>query len=115
MDILKIDGTALPTPHEYQVTLSQLGSEGTARPEAGDHQPAPVRGGVAKIAVHWYTLSTGECAAILNATAPDSFSVEYFFGSPRTATMYAGDRTAALRAAREGQAVWEITMNLVEY
>ena len=31
MDILKIDGTALPAPHEYQVTLSDLDSEGTGR------------------------------------------------------------------------------------
>ena len=93
MDILKIDGTALPTPHEYQVTLSDLDSEGTGRTEDGVLVRERVRGGVAKIAVHWYALSTGECAAILNATAPDSFSVEYFFGSPRTATMYAGDRS----------------------
>ena len=115
MDILKIDGTSLPAPHEYQVTLSDLDSEGTGRTEDGVLVRERVRGGVAKIAVHWYALSTQECAAILNATAPDSFSVEYFFGSPCTATMYAGDRTATLRAAREGQAVWEITMNLVEY
>ena len=115
MEILTIDGAAMPTPDSYKVQLSDLDSSGTGRTEDGVLVRERVRGGVAKIAVHWYALSTQECAAILNATAPDSFSVEYFFGSPRTATMYAGDRTAALRAARQGQAVWEVSMNLVEY
>ena len=41
---------------------------------------------------------------MLNATAPDSMTVQYYFGGVRTAKMYAGDRTADLKAARDGQA-----------
>lgn len=52
---------------------------------------------------------------MLNATAPDSFQVGYFFGQMRTAKMYAGDRTAELKAAREGQGVWAVEMNLIEF
>ena len=52
---------------------------------------------------------------MLNATAPDSMQVAYFFGGTRTAKMYAGDRTADLKAAREGRAVWEVAVNLIEY
>lgn len=115
MELLTIDGAAMPVPHEYQVTLSDLDSDGTGRTEDGVLVRERVRGGVAKIAVHWYALTTAECAAILNATAPDRFTVDYFFGETRTAAMYAGDRTASLRAARDGQAVWEVGMNLVEY
>ena len=36
-------------------------------------------------------------------------------GTARTAQMYAGTRTADLIAAREGQAVWEVTLDLVEF
>ena len=43
------------------------------------------------------------------------FTVEYFFGQTRTAQMYAGTRTADLRAAREGQGVWEVAVELVEF
>ena len=60
-------------------------------------------------------LSTADCARILNAVTPDSFEVAYFFGAMRTAKMYAGDRTADLKAAREGRAVWEVAVNLIEY
>ena len=52
---------------------------------------------------------------MLNAVTPDSFEVAYFFGDMRTAKMYAGDRTADLKAAHNGQGVWEVTMNLIEY
>lgn len=115
MDILKIDGTALPAPHEYQVTLSDLDSEGTGRTEDGVLVRERVRGGVAKISLQWSALSTPDCARVLNATAPDSFQVGYFFGQMRTAKMYAGDRTAELKAAREGQGVWAVEMNLIEF
>ena len=74
-----------------------------------------VRGGVAKISAGWAALSTADCAKVLNATAPDSMTVQYFFGGVRTAKMYAGDRTADLKAARDGQAVWEVAVNLIEF
>ena len=74
-----------------------------------------VRGGVAKISASWAALSTADCAKVLNATAPDSMTVQYFFGGVRTAKMYAGDRTADLKAARDGQAVWEVAVNLIEF
>ena len=106
MNILLIDGTPLPVPAAYKVQLSDL--DGVLVRER-------VRGGVAKISVSWTALSTAECAAVLNATAPDSMQVQYFFGEMRTAKMYAGDRTADLKAAREGQAVWEVEMSLIEF
>ena len=115
MDILKIDGAALPAPHEYRVSLSDLDSADTGRTEDGVLVRARVRGGVAKITARWLALSTDQCAAILNAAAPDRFTVEYFFGQTRTAQMYAGTRTADLRAAREGQGVWEVAVELVEF
>ena len=115
MDILVIDGVALPTPNEYKVQLSDLDSSGTGRTEDGILVRERVRGGVAKISANWAALSTADCARVLNATAPDSMTVRYFFGDARTAKMYAGDRTADLKAARDGQAVWEVAVNLIEF
>ena len=115
MTILKIGGAEMPAPHSYKVSLSDLDSADTGRTEYGVLVRARVRGGVAKISAAWQALSTDQCAAILNATAADRFTVEYFFGTARTAQMYAGTRTADLIAAREGQAVWEVTLDLVEF
>lgn len=115
MEILTIDGAAMPTPDSYKVQLSDLDSSGTGRTEDGVLVRERVRGGVAKISLQWSALSTPECARVLNATAPDSFQVGYFFGQMRTAKMYAGDRTAELKAAREGQSVWAVEMNLIEF
>ena len=53
MDILVIDGVALPTPNEYKVQLSDLDSSGTGRTEDGILVRERVRGGVAKISVSW--------------------------------------------------------------
>lgn len=115
MNILTVDGAALPTPDRYSVQLSDLDSAATGRAEDGTLLRERVRGGVAKIAVSWAALSTAQCAQILNATAPDRFTVQYFFGQTRTAQMYAGDRTATLKAARESQAVWAVELDLVEF
>ena len=89
MEILTINGTALPAPNSYRVQLSDLDSEDTARTEDGLLVRQRVRAGVAKLSVSWAALSTAQ--------------------------MYAGDRTADLKAARSGQGVWEVTMNLIEY
>lgn len=115
MDILRVDGVALPAPNEYKVVLSDLDSADTGRTENGVLVRSRVRAGVAKITASWAGLGTADCAKILNATAPDSLAVAYFFGSERNAQMYAGDRTATLRAAREGQAVWEVSLSLIEF
>ena len=61
---LKIDGAALPAPHEYRVSLSDLDSADTGRTEDGVLVRARVRGGVAKITARWLALSTDQCAAI---------------------------------------------------
>ena len=53
MEILTIDGTALPVPGAYKVQLSDLDSSGTGRTEDGVLVRERVRGGVAKISVSW--------------------------------------------------------------
>ena len=41
-------------------------------------------------------------------------TVAVFFGGVRTAKMYAGT-APRLKAARDGQAVWEVAVNLIEF
>lgn len=115
MDILTIGGVSLPAPNEYKVQLNDLDSSDTGRTEDGVMMRNRVREGIAKISASWAAVSTADCAKILNAVKPDSFEVAYFFGDTRTAKMYAGDKSAELRAARDSQAVWEVSVNLIEF
>ncbi len=115
MDILLIGGVALPAPNEYKVQLNDLDSSDTGRTEDGVMMRNRVREGIAKISASWAAVSTADCAKILNAVKPESFDVSYFFGEMRTAKMYAGDRSADLVAAREGQGVWNVAVSLIEF
>ena len=78
MEILTIDGTALPAPGAYKVQLSDLDSSGTGRTEDGVLVRERVRGGVAKISVSWEALTTAQCAAVLNATGPGQYAGTVF-------------------------------------
>ncbi len=80
MEILTIDGVALPTPDEYKVQLSDLDSSGTGRTEDGVLAGAGARRR-GKISAGWAALSTADCAKVLNATAPDSMTVQYFLAA----------------------------------
>ena len=51
MEILTVNGTALPAPNSYRVQLSDLDSEDTARTEDGLLVRQRVRAGVAKLSV----------------------------------------------------------------
>ena len=117
MDILVIDGVALPTPNEYKVQLSDLDSSGIGRTEDGILVRERVRGGRGEnqrqLGPHW---STADCAQ--GAERPPPRTVcrwPTFLAGRAPAKMYAGDRTADLKAAREGRAVWEVAVNLIEY
>ena len=115
MDILTIGGVTLPAPNEYKVQLNDLDSSDTGRTEDGVMMRNRVREGIAKISASWAAVSTADCARILHAVKPDSMQVQYFFGEMRTARMYAGDRTADLKAARDGRAVWAASVHLIEF
>ena len=73
MEILTVNGTALPAPNSYRVHLSDLDSEDTARTEDGLLVRQRVRAGVAKLSVSCAALSTEQCAQVLTATAADKF------------------------------------------
>lgn len=114
-DILTIDGVVLPPPMTYSVEYNDLDSDDTGRSEDGLLHRKRVRHGVAKIKIGWEQLSTDNLNTILNAIAPDSFSVVYYFGTQKTATMYAGNQSCELRRVNNNQAKWNLSFNLIEF
>ena len=52
---------------------------------------------------------------ILAAVSSDSFTVTYFFGTQKTATMYAGDKSCQLLRVNNNDARWNIGFDLIEF
>ena len=114
-NILSIDGVQLPAPMTYSVEYSDLDSDDTGRSEDGLLHRVRIRAGVAKIKVSWEQLDTATLDSILNAIAPESLSVTYYFGVQKTATMYASAQSCDVRRINGGKAKWNLSFNLIEF
>lgn len=106
-------------PRTYAVQRSDLDSEDSGRSETGIMFRNRIRAGVYKIQATW-RVDRSELAKIINAIAPDSFSVTFFdptTASTKTCTMYAGDRSATmvLNADTAAETLWDLSVNFIEY
>lgn len=115
LNIVSIDNVQLPTPTTYTVEYNDVDSPDTGRSEDGKLHRKRVRQGLAKIKLTWRQITTDKVDIILNAIVPDSFSVTYYFGIQKTATMYAGDKSCELVRINYDEAKWNIELNLVEF
>lgn len=114
-NILTIGGVVLPAPMTYSVEYSDLDSPNTGRSEDGLLHRVRVRSEIAKIKVGWKQLTTEKANIILNAIASESLSVTYYFGTQKTATMYAGNKSCELIRVNYGQGKWNISFDLIEF
>ena len=114
-NIISIDGVELPAPMTYSVDYNDLDSDESGRSEDGKLHRVRVRSGVAKIKASWKQLSQEKADLILTAIAPDSFTVNYYFGTQKTATMYAGAQSCELIRVNNGDARWNIGFDLIEF
>lgn len=114
-DVLTINGVALPPPMSYSVEYNDLDSDETGRSEDGRLHRKRVRSSVVKIKVAWEQLTQAQADFILMAIEPSSFTVNYYFGTQKTATMYAGDKSCQCLRINGNQAKWTIGFDLIEY
>ena len=115
LNIISIGQVQLPAPMTYEVEYNDLDSDDTGRSEDGKLHRNRVRSRVAKIKLGWEQLSTEKVDLILNATAPDSFNVTYYFGTQKTAVMYAGSPSLKLLHVNQGKAKWNLSFDLIEF
>lgn len=114
LNIVSINGVQLPTPSTYTVEYNDVDAPDTGRSEDGMLHRVRVRQGVAKIKLEWRQIDMDKADLILNAITPDSFSVVYYFGTQKTATMYVGDRSCELTRVYDTPK-WNISCNLIEF
>lgn len=114
-NIISIDGVELPAPMTYSVEYNDLDSDDTGRSEDGMLHRVRVRSRVAKIKASWKQLDQEKADLILTAIAPDEFEVVYYFGTQKTATMYAGSQSCECVRVNNGQAKWNVSFDLIEF
>lgn len=120
MEILRVDGVALPTPSEMEYKEADLQWDGY-RDAAGVIHKTTVRWGVRSIKVKWSRhLSNEELNTIRTATAQKEFmTVNYFsdtLGEAGTMTAYTGDFDFKLvRATSAIDAKWsDVSIDFIE-
>jgi hypothetical protein len=121
MPMISVDGTNLPAPSDYQVSIQDVDSAETKRTETGILSRDRVRAGVYKIQVTW-RVKKPQLRIITDALKPAEFSVTFFdptTGSSPTKTMYCGDRVGKLLSWNDtgapNESLWELTTSLIEY
>lgn len=117
MDILKINGVAIPAPKKLQVLISDqdLNSDTDSNAELHRNRVAVKR----KISNEWGPLSWTEISTILTSLTDVFFNVTYpdpQTGQFETKRMYVSDRTAPVLVVGEDDSItWEgLTADFVE-
>lgn len=118
-DYIAINGVLLPAPVSYEVQRSDLDSDQTTRNENGVLKRDRIRCGVYKIVASW-RVHTNELEMLTNALSPSSFTVRFIdltTCSYRTATMYAGDKSAKVVIGAEdiNGIIVDYNCNLIEF
>lgn len=119
--MITIDGTTLPKPTKYNVTMSDLDSADSARNEAGVLTRNRIRQGVTKIELA-FIVKGYQTAQLLALVEPAQISVEFYDPrnpEPRTINAYASDRSCVLKvydpSMGPSNMLWEVSFNLIEY
>lgn len=115
MTILSIDGKVLKTPTSYKLDFEDIDAETTTRSEDGYLHRDRIQHEMPKIAVGWDSLTNAEVEDIINTISPVSFQVQYYFGTLRSAQMYAGTPSLELVRINYGNAIWKLSFNLIDY
>ena len=120
MDILKVNGVALPTP-DAGMKYGEYDLQSEAyRDELGYPHKTTVRWGVRKLFPKWKTLTKAQITMIRNlCKGSETVTITYYSdqaGSGGTFTAYTGDMEYnLLRAINENKAIYsDFTMNIIE-
>lgn len=113
---LTINGVSVAAPTQYDPKLSAIDASSSGRNDAGIMTREVVRRNVANIQVGWSMLSNSEFETLINELDNDSFSVTFYMGTYKTATMYHGDLSISMVCIpNEDDVRWNVSCTLIEY
>ncbi len=116
-EYLKFDGTALPLPDSYEVTLSAVEADSSGETEAGTTQRDVVRQGVVNIAVA-FSVTAKWLKALTGYSKEDKLAVEYFdteTAEMKSTEMYIEGFKAKLEKDTSYKGLWTVSFTLKEF
>lgn len=121
MNILHVNGKAIPNPQEITVSVQDVDYE-SGRAQDGYMVRDRRRGGtkaVRKVECKFPPLSDADMSHLLKAIDDASFELSYpdpYVGAERSGKFYCGDRTAPMYTMINGVWQWEsLSVNFVEF
>lgn len=116
-EYLKFDGTALPLPDSYEVTLSAVEADSSGETEAGTTQRDVVRQGVVNIAVV-FSVTAEWLKALTGYSKEDKLAVEYFdteTAEMKNTEMYIEGFKVKLEKDTSYKGLWTVSFTLKEF
>lgn len=114
---ITINNVNLPTPSEYNVTISDLDAEGQRPITTGILHRKRIRSGVLKIELTYLLKDMPNIATVLNMIQPETITVALYDpvgGQIASKTMYAGDKKFGYKRLASGVKGEAFSFALVE-
>ena len=116
-EYLKFDGTSLPLPDSYDVSLSAVEADSSGETEAGTTQRDVVRQGVVTI-VASFSVTAKWLKALTTYSKQDKLSVDFFDTETaefKNAEMYIEGFKAKLEKDTSYRGLWTVSFTLKEF
>ena len=117
MRYLNFDGTDLPLPDSYEVSMSDVEADSSGMTEAGTRQRDVIRMGVVQISVI-FSVTVKWLKTLTAFKQQESISVQYYdmeTFSRRTEQMYIEGYRVKLRKDTSYQGLWEVSFILKQF
>lgn len=112
MDLIKFNSFTPPAPTTYDIEYSDVNGEESGL-EDGTTYLEQVRADVPEIKVGWTNLTKNEVTAITDIMANDTVTVQYFYGTMKTATMRKSSRSLKLKFIDDNsETYWNLSFTL---
>lgn len=116
-EYLKFDGTVLPLPDSYDVSLETVEADSSGETEAGTVQRDVVRQGVVNISVS-FSVTARWLKAMTGYSKRDKLSVDYFdteTAELKNTEMYVEGFKAKLEKDTSYRGLWTVSFTLKEF
>ena len=116
-EYLKFDGTVLPLPDSYEVSLSAVEADSSGETEAGTTQRDVIRQGVVNISVS-FSVTAKWLKALTGYSKEDKLAVEYFNTETvemKSTEMYIEGFKAKLEKDTSYKGLWTVSFTLKEF